>query len=102
MIINRRATTIEKITTDKYLYQGRIVDRAFLEARKAEFEQMIVANEQAISAITLIDLIPQIKARPEYVEAAKLYNEKSEEEKVMMEQENIQILNEITELNQIL
>jgi hypothetical protein len=62
---------IEKITDNKYLYQGRVVDLAFLQARKAELEQMIKDNEAQITAIELIDTEDLSGAMKE---AAELWN----------------------------
>lgn len=65
---------IERIeNTNKYLYQGRIVDLAFLQARKAELERMIAENQRHIDSIKLIDCS---ELEGELKEAACLYNDK--------------------------
>jgi len=89
---------IEKITEDKYLYQGRIVDLAFLQAKAAELQELIAANEAAIKEITFIELIPQIEGNEQYLEAAELYNLKMEEEKEYL---NLQKNDLSSELNNI-
>ena len=93
---------IEKITTDKYLYQGRIVDKAFLVARKDELEQLIAANEQAIKDIKLIEMIPEIEAVPEYREAAEMFNRKKKSERELLENEMIHFSVELKAIDEIL
>lgn len=64
---------IERIeNTNKFLYQGRIVDLAFLQARKAELERMIAENQRQIDSIKLIDCS---ELEGEMKEAAISYNE---------------------------
>lgn len=91
---------IEKITDDKFLYQGRIVDLAFLQARKTELEEMIAQNEAAIKDIKFIELIPEIEAVPEYKEAAELFNKKEEDLKLSLGAE-IRLLNYELEIIEI-
>ncbi len=64
---------IEKIAgTELYLYQGRIVDLAFLQSRVAELQSAIAGHSQVAESIKLIDcegLSDELK------EAAYLYNQ---------------------------
>jgi hypothetical protein len=73
---------IENIeNTDKYLYQGRIVDLAFLQARKAELEGMISANQKQIDSIKLINCS---ELEGDLKEAACMFNEKSNAQKSLI------------------
>lgn len=93
---------IEKITDDKYLYQGRVVDEAFLEQRIAELEQLIKSNEEALGSIKLIEIIPEIENNPEYLEAARMYNEKTEEQKIYYLAQNHEFQKEINSIKEII
>ena len=94
--------TIQKITDTKFLYQGQIVDLAFLQAKAAELSTLIAENEQAIKEIKFIELIPQIEAVPEYVEAAELFNEKRREKQLVLEAELFNLHNEVNEIEGVL
>ncbi len=78
---------IERIEgTELYLYQGRIVDLAFLQDRKAELEGMIRENLRQIESITQIDCA---NLEGELKEAACLYNDKQ-----------IEFKNQLIEMNE--
>jgi hypothetical protein len=88
---------IEKITDNKYLYHGRVVDLAFLQQRKAELEQMVKDNEAQIEAIELLDTD---KLSGAMKEAAELYNSNKEDKINFLEAENAHLITQIIEISE--
>lgn len=67
---------IKKITEDLFLYQGNVKTKAELQVIIVEYQERIAANQEQMDSIELIEIIPEIRENPQYLEAMELYNRK--------------------------